>query len=190
MENLANDKKTELQAGVLAGATTITIKNSTGWPAPNFRIRIDDELMLVTNKGAGTELTWTVVRGIEGTEAVAHLVDADVYQVLTAGGLEKYLTDRLGGGSVIANTSRDLTVSDINKTLMSNSASATTFTIQNDATAGWPDDAFISSCQLGTGAPSFAAVSGVIIRNPNSLTSSRYGYRAIHRVGANEWIML
>lgn len=110
MENLSNDKKTELQTGVLAGATSITVKNSTGWPAVKFRIRVDDELMLVTNKGAGTQLTWTVERGIEGTTPADHLADAVVTQVLTVGGLLQYIIDnyplQLSNAVVLAGASQ------------------------------------------------------------------------------------
>jgi hypothetical protein len=60
------------------------VLSATGAPAVNFRIRVDDELMLVT--GVSTN-TFTVTRGIEGTSAAAHADGALVTHVLTAGSL-------------------------------------------------------------------------------------------------------
>lgn len=88
-ENLSNDALTTLAAAITtAGQTAITVASGTGFPAANFRCRIDDELVLVTSKGAGTN--WTIQRGLEGTTATTHLLGADVAHVVTAGGLEAY----------------------------------------------------------------------------------------------------
>ena len=88
-EQFANNAQTTLAAAVpaaVAGAPgTITVSAATGFPAgPQFRVRVGDELMLVTAV-AGT--TWTVTRGIEGTAAAAHAAGDTVTQVLTAGAL-------------------------------------------------------------------------------------------------------
>ncbi|ACT50858.1 hypothetical protein [Methylovorus glucosotrophus] len=96
MENVGNDKVALLASGVLIGQTSIVLSASgADWPSENFRIRIDNELMLVTNKGAGSQTIWSVDRGIEGTIESDHLSGASVYQVLTAGGLEQFVADRL-----------------------------------------------------------------------------------------------
>lgn len=112
MENYSNDFKTTLAAGITSGALNLSVLSSTGSPDVNFRIRIDDELILVTNKGAGTQLNWTIERGIEGTLAAEHLSGADVFHVLTAGGLKEILlqqqlqdVDVLDGTSPIPGTS-------------------------------------------------------------------------------------
>ena len=63
-ENLANDVSGLLNAAIADGSTTsITMLSGTGFPAANFRIRIDNEYMLVTSVGGGTN--WTVTRAIE-----------------------------------------------------------------------------------------------------------------------------
>ena len=92
-ENLSNVFSTTLASAATAGATTITVASASGAPAVNFRIRIDDEFMLVTSKGSGTD--WTVTRGIESSVAAAHAVNAVVTHVLTAGGLAQYVADAL-----------------------------------------------------------------------------------------------
>lgn len=82
-EQFANNAQTTLAAAVTAGATTITVSATTGFPSgPQFRIRVGDELMLVT---AVSGATWTVTRGAEGTVAAPHAAGDSVTQVLTAG---------------------------------------------------------------------------------------------------------
>lgn len=89
MENLGNDFATTLAAAITTvGQTAISVVSGTGAPAVNFRIRIGDELMLVTSKGSGTD--WTVTRNIEGTTATTHLNGADVAHVVTFGGIDAY----------------------------------------------------------------------------------------------------
>lgn len=64
-----------LNAG--AGFNTVAIASPAGFPASGrYLIRIDSEEMLVT-AGHGTN-SWTVVRGVNGTSAVAHLGGAQV----------------------------------------------------------------------------------------------------------------
>jgi hypothetical protein len=83
-ENYSNDFSTTLSAGINNSVTSFTVASSTGAPSPNFRIRVDDEIMLVTGV-AGT--TWTVTRGQESTTAASHSSGAIVVHVLTAGAL-------------------------------------------------------------------------------------------------------
>jgi microcystin-dependent protein len=84
-ENYANDAVTSLAGSITAGATSLTVVSSTGFPAANFRIRIDAEIMLVT---AVSGTTWTVTRAVEAVAgqqvATAHSSGATVGHVLTA----------------------------------------------------------------------------------------------------------
>jgi hypothetical protein len=69
--------------------TSVSVVSSALFPAAvtgvsQFRIRIDDELMVVTDV-SGT--TWTVERGAEGSTAATHLIAAPVYHIVTAGAL-------------------------------------------------------------------------------------------------------
>jgi hypothetical protein len=54
-----------------ATQTTLTVASATGFPVSTFRIRIDDEYMMVTG-GFGTT-TWTVTRGANGSTATTHV---------------------------------------------------------------------------------------------------------------------
>ena len=68
------------------GATSMTVTSAATFPAAlNYRIRIDNEFLIVTG-GAGTT-TWTITRGAEGSTAATHANGATVYGVLTAAGL-------------------------------------------------------------------------------------------------------
>lgn len=93
MENLANGFTTTINhsGGYTSSATTITVASVTGAPAPNFRIIIDNEYMLVTGV-SGSDLT--VTRGIESSTPAAHAHGANVIQIITLGGLQQYLADR------------------------------------------------------------------------------------------------
>lgn len=92
MENVSNDASTTLNnAGtLLAGAASMIVTSSAGFPAVNFRVRIDSELILVTAV-AGT--TWTITRGIEGTTAANHIDGSVVAHVISKGGLDQYTKD-------------------------------------------------------------------------------------------------
>lgn len=89
-ENFANDYESALFAGISNSDTSLTVDSATGAPAANFRIRVENEFMLVTNV-SGT--TFTVTRGIEGSTAVSHSAGAVVTHVLTAAGLSTGIAD-------------------------------------------------------------------------------------------------
>lgn len=90
-EQLANDALTTLASAIGASDTSLTVASATGFPTTgNFRIRIDNEILLVTAV-AGT--TFTVNRGQEGTTAAPHSAGATVAQVLTVEGLTQWRRD-------------------------------------------------------------------------------------------------
>ena len=86
MEKFANNIATTLNGGINDSTTTAVITSATGFPASgNFRILIDDEILLVT---ARSSATLTVTRGAESTTAASHADLAPVTMVLTKAGLE------------------------------------------------------------------------------------------------------
>lgn len=92
-ENFSNEFSTTLNGAITDSATSLVVTSATGAPAANFRIRIDDEYMLVT---AVASTTLTVTRGLEGSTAASHSDLATVNHVLTAAGLRQGLTDAAG----------------------------------------------------------------------------------------------
>lgn len=136
-ENFANDVSGLLSAAIANSTdTTINLVSATGFPAVNFRVRIDNEYMLVTSLGTG--LNWTVTRGTESTAAVAHANGAAVYQVVTLGGLLQYVTDRfvaLAGLPITVVAGTTVTAVAGNHYVLTNAA-ATTVTLPASPSAG------------------------------------------------------
>ncbi len=60
---------TTLNSDVSISDSTINVTSSAGFPAPNFTIQIDDEVMSVTNV---VGLAWDVLRGVNGTIPAEH----------------------------------------------------------------------------------------------------------------------
>lgn len=90
-ESLANLATTSLSAPCAPSDATISVANTTPFPAAGqYRIRIDSELILVT--GGNNTLTWNVTRGVEGTASAAHSSGASVTHILTAQGLANFIT--------------------------------------------------------------------------------------------------
>lgn len=94
-ETFANDAQTTINqaGGIGSGDVSFTVSSASDFPTSGeFRIRIDDELMLVTNVAGNV---FTVTRAIESTAATAHGNGAYVTAILTAGALAAF------SGSVI-----------------------------------------------------------------------------------------
>ena len=69
---------TTLASAITASQTTITVASNGGFPSPNFYVSIGAEILLVTAVSGAGNTTWTVVRGQQGTTAVAAAVGASV----------------------------------------------------------------------------------------------------------------
>ena len=68
---------TTVSGGISISSTTLTVASAAGFPAaPEFRVQIDSELLVVT-AGAGST-SWTVERGVDGTAPAAHAGGATV----------------------------------------------------------------------------------------------------------------
>jgi len=85
-ELFTNHASTTLNGAINNSVTSLVLTSASLFPASgNFRIRIDDEIILVT---AISGATCTVVRGQEGTAAASHADLATVRHVLTAGAIQ------------------------------------------------------------------------------------------------------
>lgn len=105
-EQYANNFKTTLATAIAAADTSLTLASVTGTgigtaPTAPFRIRIDDELILVTSR-SGT--TCTIERGIEGTTAADHAAGTVIRAVLTVAGLNQAIIERLPSSGPAQNT--------------------------------------------------------------------------------------
>lgn len=86
--NEDDGKITTLNGGINNSTTSITVAGAApaALQSGQFRIRVDDELMLVTSGQNGT--SWTVTRGTEGSSAASHSDGARVRFVITAASLQ------------------------------------------------------------------------------------------------------
>ncbi len=93
VETFANNSSTTLASLITDGTdTSISVTAHTSFPqSGQFRIRIENELLLVT-AGAGTT-TWTVTRGVESTSAVGHASGTAIIHPVTAAALAKFRAD-------------------------------------------------------------------------------------------------
>lgn len=92
-EQLSNNAVTSVGSTMDNSQTTLVVTLATAFPTEgNFRVGLQDELMLVTGV-SGT--TFTVVRGIEGTTAVSHNAGTEVLHVFTEGSFSQMMSDYL-----------------------------------------------------------------------------------------------
>src|SRR5262245_8200689 len=98
-EKYANQAASTLSGAIDNATTTVVVASAASFPTqPQFRIRIDNEILLVT---AVAGATFTVApRGtIDGTAAAAHANAADVTHILTKGALDQIIADNCQFGA-------------------------------------------------------------------------------------------
>jgi len=85
-EKFANKPITTLNGGISASDLSLVVASASSFPGtPQFRILVENEIMLVTGV-SGT--TFTIQRGAEGTTAAIHANGVLVVHVLTAAALD------------------------------------------------------------------------------------------------------
>lgn len=90
-ELYTNDPGSILASGITNSNTNLTVADSTGYPTSgNFRVRLDNELMLVT---AVSGNVFTISRALEGTIAASHDFGVPVNHVITAGSMNEILSE-------------------------------------------------------------------------------------------------
>lgn len=91
MERIYNGVSTTITQAITETDTIITVANTDGFPVlPQFRIRIENELLLVTAVNLNR---FTVQRGVEGTTATQHYANTSVQGITTAQALMNVRTD-------------------------------------------------------------------------------------------------
>jgi len=90
-EQFSNGAQTTLNGGINSTTTSVIVDSVAQFPsAGNFRIIIDNEIMLVT---AISSYTFTVERGDGGSEAASHSDEAVVSLILTKESMKRLLMD-------------------------------------------------------------------------------------------------
>ncbi len=81
VERASVDLTTTLTADPGASGTTLAVTSAAKFPTVNnYKVRVEDEVMLVT--AGATTTSWTVTRAQDGTTGVAHAVGIAVAQVV------------------------------------------------------------------------------------------------------------
>ncbi len=84
-EQFVNDATTTLSSAANTSTTSLSVTSGTVFPSVgNFRVKVDDEIMLCTARSSNT---LTVIRGQEGTAAASHTNTTSISSVLTAAAL-------------------------------------------------------------------------------------------------------
>lgn len=88
-EKFSNNASDQLSSGINDTVTVLTLSDAGEFPSDgNFRILIEDELLLVT---AVSGDDFTVVRGIEGTTAATHSASTQVDLIVTKKSVQAHL---------------------------------------------------------------------------------------------------
>ena len=89
--NAANNARTTLSADITASQTSFTVAGGAIFPAPPFKITVDNEIMEVGAKSTNT--LSEVLRGREGTTAASHTSGSIVENKLTADAYNELATE-------------------------------------------------------------------------------------------------
>src|SRR5262245_29866230 len=90
-EKFANTAHSTLSGAHNNSTTSIVVASASSFPsAGQFRIIVDNEIMLVTSISSNT---FTVTRAQEGTSAASHSDGTTVSHVLTKGALDQRVID-------------------------------------------------------------------------------------------------
>ncbi len=112
-ENLSTLSQSHLMADMDAFTTQVPVFSGMLFPRiPTFRIKIGSEVMRVIDVMG---LTFTVVRGTEGTTATVHLAGAIVRSCLTTESLTAFVSQH--GGQTIAGSSANMSARSTKNTL-------------------------------------------------------------------------
>lgn len=89
---ILNDARTPLAEAIDGSQTSFDVVDGSKFPsAGNFRVKVDDEIMLVTDRSADT---LTVTRGQEGTSGAAHNLNTSCRGIVTSGAIEQSFRDK------------------------------------------------------------------------------------------------
>ncbi len=90
-EKFLNDVSTTLNGAINQFVTSITVSDGSVFPADgDFRLSLDDEIILVTHRATDV---LTVIRGVDGTVATQHTDTTSLFAIFTQGAADQYVKD-------------------------------------------------------------------------------------------------
>lgn len=98
-EKFANNAIAKLSADIDSFSESLLVTDASKFPTSgNFRIKIEDELLLVT---AVSGTSFTVTRGVEGTTAASHVAGTTLAHVLTVASFIEAIEQEAGIGDPV-----------------------------------------------------------------------------------------
>ncbi len=157
LETFGNNDVTSLEASMGSSDVVASVASIAGFPTDGqFRLLIDSELLLVIGYDAGAE-QWQVVRGIEGTTAASHALDAPVTCILTKGSLVA-LKQNSGGTTFVYRDSEPNPTGNVFNTFDGAYAAAQALAVPTTIVI---DDS-LANCSTGNASGSGAAYGSVV----------------------------
>jgi len=178
---------TTLAVAITSGATTLTVNSAANFPSSGtFDVRIDDEILTVTNV-SGSIFTVTRAAGTPSTTAAAHAGNAVVRMVLTKRQLESLMTTLFANNQT--GTSYTLVLGDAGLVVECNNGSAVTLTVPPNSSVAFPVGTVLEVFQQGAGQVTITAGVGVTIRSRNGLKlAGQYAVASLRKRATDEWV--
>ena len=161
--------RTTLAADINSSVTTVGVNAVTGWPGSfPYTLIIDqdtvnEEIVEVTAR-SGTTLT--VVRGVDGSTAIAHTAGAAVNHGVSARDFNEpneFINTPNVLGVNARTASYTLVTTDNNKIVQMSSTSATTITVPTNAAQPFPVGSTVRVQNMNTGAVTIGNSGGVTV---------------------------
>lgn len=175
VEQFENNYTTLLNGAIDDNDTTIVVDTGPDMTG-QFRIKIDDELILVGSV-SGTTFS-DCSRGVEGTVAASHSDNAVVEHVLTAGSLEQTIEDALvSAGKAFIGAKVNATSTALNNGSYTTVAFAAADSYDTDNIHDPSSDNTELKVPVGMGGKWFLNVNAGFIQTSGALTDKRIAYR-------------
>lgn len=187
--------------GAVTGPASATDNNVALFNGSTGKI-IKDSGLTLSGTNTGDQLVFKTI-AVSGQSDVVADSTTDTLTLVGAGGIT--ITTNAGSDTITFTGASPSTVAGINAQtgtsytavlgdagylVTMNNASANTFTVPPNSSVAYPIDTFMYVAQIGAGATTIVAGSGVTINAPSSLTLARYVMILLVKTGTDTWLFV